>query len=231
MDNKRNKLAVTIVAFFMTLGSISFAQEITTKEDSLSYSIGIVLAQELRSKGIKEVKVEMLSKAMSDYMSGARPAIGRRDSKAMMDTHVAEIKEKKAKKGEMARIESEKFLAENTKKPGVTTTESGLQYEIIKKGDGKLMPELTDKVRTHYHGMLLDGSVFDSSVDRGEPISFPLNRVIKGWQEGLQLMAVGDKFRFFIPSDLAYGERGGGDVIPPHAALIFEVELLGVNED
>lgn len=124
--------------------------------------------------------------------------------------------------------EGEMFLADNAKKDGVTTTESGLQYLVISKGDGTVSPLPTDKVLTHYHGTLIDGTVFDSSVDRGEPISFGLNQVIKGWTEGLQLMHEGDKFRFFIPSNLAYGERGAGNVIPPGAALIFDVELLKI---
>ncbi len=125
-------------------------------------------------------------------------------------------------------MEGEKFLAENAKKQGVFTTASGLQYEVIKMGDGP-KPKATDKVKTHYHGTLINGKVFDSSVERGEPISFPLANVIPGWTEALQLMPVGSKFRLFIPYQLAYGERGAGADIKPYSALIFEVELLGIE--
>ncbi|WP_104402076.1 FKBP-type peptidyl-prolyl cis-trans isomerase [Vibrio penaeicida] len=120
------------------------------------------------------------------------------------------------------------FLIQNEQRAGVKTTESGLQYEVITTGNGESHPTATSQVKVHYHGTLLDGTVFDSSVDRGEPISFPLNKVIQGWQEGVQLMVVGDKFRFYIPSNLAYGKNGSGP-IPPAATLIFEVELLAIN--
>ncbi|GBL05962.1 FKBP-type peptidyl-prolyl cis-trans isomerase [Glaciecola sp. KUL10] len=122
----------------------------------------------------------------------------------------------------------EQFLLENKGKESITQTESGLQYEIISKGDGEAHPSANSVVKVHYHGTLLDGTVFDSSVDRGEPISFPLNRVIKGWTEGVQLMVVGDKFRFFIPSELAYGNQGTG-AIKPGSTLVFEVELLAIE--
>lgn len=120
------------------------------------------------------------------------------------------------------------FLLENGKKEGVITTESGLQYEVLHKGEGEQKPTASSKVKVHYHGTLIDGTVFDSSVDRGQPISFKLNQVIKGWQEGLTYMSVGDKFRLYIPSPLAYGKNGSGP-IPPASALIFEVELLEIQ--
>ena len=125
--------------------------------------------------------------------------------------------------------EGEAFLAENGKRPEVTTTASGLQYEVIEMGDGA-KPTASSTVKVHYRGTLLDGTVFDSSYDRGEPISFPLNGVIRGWTEGLQLMPVGSKFKFYIPYDLAYGERGAGQVIGPYETLIFEVELLNIEK-
>ncbi|MGI2259271.1 FKBP-type peptidyl-prolyl cis-trans isomerase [Shewanella sp. GXUN23E] len=121
------------------------------------------------------------------------------------------------------------FLQQNQAREGVKVTPSGLQYEVLSKGEGTVHPSASDSVKVHYHGTLIDGSVFDSSVERGEPISFPLNRVIKGWTEGLQLMTVGDKVRFFIPADLGYGNRAAGK-IPGGSVLIFDVELLGINE-
>ena len=126
--------------------------------------------------------------------------------------------------------QSEAFLSENAKAEGVITTASGLQYKILQVGHGSTSPGPNDRVRVHYHGTLIDGTVFDSSVERGEPISFGLNQVIKGWTEGLQLMVVGQKNRLFIPSDLAYGDRGAGRKIGPGDALIFDVELLGIND-
>lgn len=122
------------------------------------------------------------------------------------------------------------FLQDNKTKQGVNTTASGLQYLVINQGTGTVHPKATDRVKVHYHGTLIDGTVFDSSIDRGEPISFGLNQVIKGWTEGLQLMVVGEKTRFFIPSELAYGTRGAGRTIGPNTTLIFDVELLGINE-
>jgi len=160
-------------------------------------------------------------------MAGTMTLITEQECEQLMTNHLSEIRRKKT---EMAKQEGEEFLAENAKKPGVVTTASGLQYEVMTKGDGNMHPELKDKVKVHYHGMLIDGRVFDSSVDRGEPISFPLNGVIQGWQEGVQLMVPGDKFKFYIPSDLAYGERQAGALIAPHSALVFEVELLAINE-
>ena len=130
-------------------------------------------------------------------------------------------------KAEAVKVESKKFLEENAKKEGVKTTESGLQYTVIKEGEGA-KPKATDTVKVHYKGTLVDGTEFDSSYKRGEPISFPLNGVIKGWTEGLQLMPVGSTYRFFIPSDLGYGDRGAGADIPGGAALIFDVELIQV---
>ncbi len=122
------------------------------------------------------------------------------------------------------------FLASNAKAEGVKTTSSGLQYKVLKAGSGTVHPKATDRVKVHYHGTLIDGTVFDSSVDRGEPITFALNQVIKGWTEGLQLMVVGEKTRLFIPSELAYGKRSAGSAIAPNSTLIFDVELLGINE-
>lgn len=132
------------------------------------------------------------------------------------------------KAGEVNFAEGQAFLLENAKKEGVVTTESGLQYEVLQKGEGEEKPTASSKVKVHYHGTLIDGTVFDSSVERGEPISFKLGQVIKGWQEGLTYMSVGDKFRLYIPSPLAYGKSGSGP-IPPASALIFEVELLEIQ--
>lgn len=204
------------------------AQNFKSEADSISYSVGLIFAKQMKQQGMTNLNKDMVSQAIDDYMNGRKTLIAEQECETIMRNHMTALA---AKKTEMAKEEGTKFLAENAKKEGVKTTASGLQYEILKGGLGDAHPQLTDKVKVHYHGMLLNGEVFDSSVDRGEPISFPLNGVIQGWQEGVQLMKVGDKFKFYIPSDLAYGARGAGAQIGPHAALIFEVELLGINAD
>lgn len=192
--------------------------------DTVSYSIGVVLAENLKTQGFTTFDSAVLAEAMQAHMAGnakmsmddAAEIFG----KAMQDAQADKHKENKE--------EGEKFLAENSKKAGIVTLDSGLQYEIIKPGNGP-KPVATDKVNVHYHGTLTNGQVFDSSVERGQPISFPLNGVIKGWTEGLQYMPVGAKYRLFIPYDLAYGSREAGPTIKPYSALIFEVELLGIE--
>ena len=169
--------------------------------NSLSFQLGTSVAQYLMQYGEKELNYE--------------------EFKAGIDL----VLNMSAK----AKEEGEKFLAENAKREGVKTTASGLQYEVLEATIGQ-KPKATDTVRVHYEGTLIDGTVFDSSYKRGESIAFPLNGVIKGWTEGLQLMSVGSKYKFFIPYQLAYGERGAGASIPPYAALIFTVELLGIEK-
>jgi len=169
-------------------------------QDSLSFQLGTSVAQYLMQYGEKELNYE--------------------EFKAGVDLVLKASQEAKA--------EGEKFLAENAKREGVKTTASGLQYEVLEATIGQ-KPKATDTVRVHYEGTLIDGTVFDSSYKRGESISFPLNGVIKGWTEGLQLMPVGSKYKLFIPYQLAYGEHGAGASIPPYAALIFTVELLGIE--
>ena len=168
--------------------------------NSLSFQLGTSVAQYLMQYGEKELNYEEFKQGIDFVMN--------------MSTKAKE--------------EGEKFLAENGKREGVQTTASGLQYEVLESSIGQ-KPKATDKVKVHYEGTLIDGTVFDSSYKRGEPISFPLNGVIKGWTEGLQLMSIGSKYKFFIPYQLAYGERGAGASIPPYAALIFTVELLGIE--
>ncbi|PHI19233.1 peptidylprolyl isomerase [Lewinellaceae bacterium SD302] len=192
--------------------------------DSVSYSLGVLFAQNLKQQGMSEVDSEALSKGFADALAG-KETIDAQQANAMVQQH---FQAAAAKKGAAAKGEGEAFLAENAKREGVQVTDSGLQYEILKPGNGK-SPTATQTVKVHYHGTLIDGTVFDSSVDRGETIEFPLNRVISGWTEGLQLMQEGAKYRFFIPYDLAYGERGSGAKIAPYSALIFDVELFEVK--
>lgn len=192
-----------------------------TLAERVSYSYGLMVARQLSEKGV-EIDFEQFAAGFKGVLEGGEPVLNEDEVSAAFEEN-REVLEKKAMEAVT------KALEENGKKEGVTTTDSGLQYEVLKEGDGA-KPGPTDKVKVHYHGTLVDGTVFDSSVERGEPISFPLNGVIKGWTEGLQLMEVGAKYRFLIPADLAYGERGSPPVIGPNQPLFFEVELLGIGE-
>ncbi|MCE7065410.1 FKBP-type peptidyl-prolyl cis-trans isomerase [Dyadobacter sp. CY326] len=192
--------------------------------DSLSAAIGVSFSNSLSSQGITDINTEVLTKTINASLKGGKTAFSPEDANKFIGEYFQKITEEK---GAVFKIEGEKFLEENKKKEGIVTTESGLQYQIIKTGDGP-KPAATDKVKTHYHGTLTNGTVFDSSVDRGEPVEFPVNGVIKGWTEALQLMPVGSKWKLFIPYQLAYGERAAGPQIPAYSALVFEVELLEI---
>jgi len=225
MNIKNIKITAIICALFLSLSSISLAQTITNKLDSVSYSVGVLFAKNIKQQGVEKLNAEVVAQAINDYMNGTTRVIPERECEAMYRNYMKGISEAKSAG---VKAEGKAYLEENAKKAGVMKTASGLQYEVIASGDGA-KPTASDKVRTHYHGMLIDGTVFDSSVDRGEPISFQVGGVIKGWQEALQLMSVGDKWRLVIPSELAYGARGAGPKIPPHSTLVFEVELLGIE--
>ncbi|MBV7532825.1 FKBP-type peptidyl-prolyl cis-trans isomerase [Chitinophaga sp. sic0106] len=192
--------------------------------DSVSYGIGLSIAENIKAQDMGNVNVAMLSRAISDVLKKNPQLLTKEQADMSISNYLQQLKaEKFAKNREVG----EKFLAANKTKPGVVTLPSGLQYQIIKEGDGA-KPTLNDKVKTHYHGTLIDGTVFDSSVERGEPISFPVSGVIKGWTEALQLMPVGSKWKLFIPADLAYGDRQAGPKIGPGSALVFDVELLEI---
>lgn len=207
-------------------GAAQKSIDMNNETDRASYSLGVLMAQNLKRDGLAEINTAALAAAIEDVLQGRELKI---DQQAAQGEWQNFMQAQLSKKGDATLEEGRAFLAENKTKPGIVETESGLQYEILVEGDGPV-PGPTSKVRTHYHGTLIDGTVFDSSVDRGEPIVFPVNGVIKGWTEALQLMPVGSKWRLFIPSELAYGERGAGGAIGPNATLIFEVELLGIEE-
>ena len=193
--------------------------------DKLSYAWGIAMASQLKGMGVENLNIEDYCSAVKAVFEGTELAVKPEEAQKLINDYLIDLQEKATK---AARELGEKFLAENAKKDGVHVTESGLQYIVEKEGTGK-QPSAEDNVTVHYTGRLLDGKVFDSSVSRGEPATFPLNRVIPGWTEGLQLMKEGAKYVFFIPSDLAYGSQGAGRDIPPHSTLIFEVELIKVG--
>lgn len=200
--------------------------------DKISYALGLNIGQQLKQMGLKDVlDIPSFAQSITDILQGNPLQVSASEAQQLLNTFFTELEAKQnaaaAEAGKTARQEGEKFLAENAKKPGIHVTSSGLQYEVLTEGTGK-QPKATDTVRCHYEGTLLDGTVFDSSYRRDEPCDFGLNQVIRGWTEGVQLMKEGAKFRFFIPYNLAYGERGAGADIPPYAALIFVVELIKV---
>ncbi len=193
--------------------------------DKLSYAVGMSMASNLMNSGLKNIDVDSFVKAFNDVMNNSTLDLEPQEANQILQDFFSKAQDQMLNKN----IEEGKaFLEENSKKEGVTTLPSGLQYEVINEGTGE-KPSATDSVKCHYHGTLLDGTVFDSSVQRGEPAVFGVSQVIKGWVEGLQLMPVGSKWRLFIPSDLAYGEQGAGSSIQPNSTLIFEVELLGIE--
>lgn len=199
--------------------------------DKESYALGMGIAHQLKSMGGNELNIDDFSQAVRDVLSGKPTALTDAEAQRLVTEFIRRQEEKQqaeqAEKGKAVRAEGEAFLAENAKKEGVVSLPSGLQYQIIKEGTGR-KPKATDKVKCHYEGTLIDGTLFDSSIRRGEPAVFPLNGVIAGWTEGVQLMSEGAKYRFFIPFNLAYGAAGAGASIPPYAALVFDVELIEV---
>jgi FKBP-type peptidyl-prolyl cis-trans isomerase FklB len=202
-----------------------------TQKQKVSYSIGIDIGKNFKHSNI-DIDLEALAQGVKDAISDSTPLLTEQQREEAMrqlqQEMVAKRNESAKKAGEKNKVEGEAFLAENAKKEGVVTLPSGLQYKILKQGDGR-KPKLTDEVTTNYRGTLIDGAEFDSSYKRGEPTSFRVNEVIAGWTEALQLMPVGSKWQLFIPSNLAYGERGAGGSIGPNATLIFEIELLSIN--
>ena len=192
--------------------------------EKTSYAIGMNIGHNLLQSGAKNIDTEALARGISDVINGNKTDLEPQEAGRILNKYFAELEEAKSKE---AIAEGKAFLEANATRPEVTTLKSGLQYEIMKAGEGP-KPKATDKVRCHYQGTLIDGTVFDSSVRRGQPADFPVNGVIAGWVEALQLMPVGSKWKLYIPYNLAYGPRGAGGAIPPYATLIFEIELIEI---
>ncbi len=203
------------------------SDKFSSVEELVSYGIGRQMGQQLADNPFEGVSSAAVAQGLLDALNGVEMPYSNEQMQDAFQEINNRMQAKEAEQSKSLAAAGEAFLAENAKKPGITVTESGLQYEVITQGTGEI-PTKTSKVKTHYHGTLIDGTVFDSSVNRGQPIDFPVNGVIAGWTEALQLMPVGSKWRLYIPYNLAYGERGAGASIKPYAALIFDVELIEI---
>lgn len=199
--------------------------------DKVSYALGLGIGRQLTDMGAKDLNIDDFAQAIKDVLAGGEVKLSDSEAQTIVRTFFDEQEKKQraaaAERFKENKTKGEEYLKANASKEGVVTLPSGLQYQVLTPGNGR-KPKATDKVRCHYEGMLVDGTVFDSSVQRGEPAVFGLNQVIAGWTEGVQLMSEGAKYRFFIPYHLGYGERGAGQSIPPYSALIFDVELINV---
>ena len=223
---KKNVMILALASAFVACTNVQNTNtELTNQMDSVSYSLGVSVANNLKSSGFENINSNILADAFDAVLTENEVKISENEANTIIQQYFTQMSERKSQK---AIEKGQSFLEENAQKEGVITTNSGLQYVIMVDGQGAT-PKATDEVTVHYHGTLIDGTVFDSSVDRGEPATFPVNGVIAGWVEALQLMPVGSKYKLFIPSDLAYGERGAGGSIGPNETLIFEVELLSIN--
>jgi FKBP-type peptidyl-prolyl cis-trans isomerase FklB len=216
-----------VILFCMSLiVNVLIAQELKTYKDSLSYAVGILWGQNIKQQGLTDLNIDALAKAISDVLGGEKLKMEVPGCNDMVRSYLTKLDEQE-KAENLAK--GNVFLEANSKRKEVITLPSGLQYEVLTKGTGS-KPTANDKVTVHYQGTLIDGTVFDSSIQRGTPATFPVTGVIQGWVEALQLMEVGSKWKLFIPSTLAYGDRGAGALIGPNATLIFEVELLGIEK-
>lgn len=201
------------------------SSELKSQADSVAYAIGASIGGNMSKDGLDSLNLDILKRGLSDALHGDSILIDQMQSQMVIQSY---IQGKQKVKSDAMLAEGKKFLEENKKKPGVVELPDGLQYTVIKEGTG-VMPAATDTVIVHYHGTLIDGTVFDSSVDKGKPIEWPVGKFIQGWTEALQMMKVGSKWRLFVPPALGYGERGSGPKVPGNATLIFDMELLGVK--
>lgn len=223
---KALKTAAVVVLFSIAaLNTKAQKKKMTTELDKFSYSLGMDIGNNIMQANLDTISIELLSKGLADVLGKKATALTKEEAQTIIRDHFSKVQ---AEAGSKKTAEGQAFLAENAKKPGITTTASGLQYEVITMGTGA-KPTLNDQVTTHYTGKLINGTTFDSSVDRGEPATFPVSGVIAGWTEALQLMPTGSKWRLYIPSNLAYGERGAGGSIGPNETLIFDIELISIG--
>ena len=222
-----NVLRFTVFIFLYPIITNVYAVKIETDLEKLSYSMGIFFGQSVNRQEM-EIDIPAFMQAVEDVLNNAEKKLTDDEMQKILNTYQKKEKEEQITKSTNSKVDGEKFLAENRNNDGVIVLASGLQYKIIKNSIGK-KPTANSRVVVHYRGTLIDGTEFDSSYARGEPIELNLNQVIKGWQEALQLMAIGSKWQIVIPSELAYGKRGAGRVIGPNATLIFDIELLSIK--
>jgi FKBP-type peptidyl-prolyl cis-trans isomerase FklB len=224
-------MALLVVALFATHAAAEEAGTLSTQKEKTSYSIGMSIGKSLKADGL-DVAIDSIARGIKDTLSGGKTLLSEDEYQATLAALQSDLMKKRSeaanKIADRNKKEGEAFLAANGKKEGVVTLPSGLQYKVLKAGNGK-SPAIDNTVETHYRGTLIDGTEFDSSYKRGQAVTFPVSGVIPGWIEALQKMKVGDKWQLFVPSNLAYGERGAGAQIGPNAALIFEVELISIK--
>ena len=204
-------------------------KKFSTQKEKLSYALGVQIGNNMKAQGITDVDAKTIGAAIADVMKGSKLQLSHEEMQAALTAYQQEMEKKRMATASAAKAKGDKFLADNKKRKDVKVTDSGLQYEILTEGKGE-KPKATDTVTVHYHGSLIDGTVFDSSVKRGQPATFPLNGVIKGWTEIVQMMPTGSKWKVVIPPELAYGENGAGGAIGPNETLIFEIELLSIKK-
>jgi len=225
--NKKIIAFIVFTSFLLNLSPVWAETEIKTEKQKLSYAMGIYFSQSIVQQKA-DLDIDVFTQAVNDVLTNTDLKMTQQEIQTALSNYQQQlVKERNAASGGN-KVKGEKFLEENKKKEGVVELKSGLQYKIIKQGDGK-KPIKDNSVKVHYHGMLINGEVFDSSYDRGEPITLSLNQVIKGWQEAVPMMNVGSKWQIYVPSDLAYGDRGAGGSIGPNETLIFDIELLAIN--
>ena len=226
-------LSLSTIIVLLMGGGMVHAQEgsggdvpvLTGRADSVAYAFGASVARDLKRAGLETINADVLAQAIADILAGKDSPLGEAQERELIMQTITAAREKM---DSVKRNEAYAFMESNKTRPGITTTASGLQYEVLRAGTGE-RPTVSDTVTVHYKGQLADGHVFDSSYDRGQPATFALDRVIEGWKEGLQLMAAGAQYRIYVPYELGYGERGAGQDIPPYSPLIFEVELVSVQ--
>lgn len=229
MNKLTSKALILIPCFMIAASSFAADKKYTTQKEKLSYALGVQIGSNMKAQGLTDLDAKVIGEAIADVLKGGNLKLTNEEMQAAVNTYQQEMDKKRADEATAAKAKGEKFMAENKKRKGVKTTDSGMQYEILKEGSGD-KPKATDQVTVHYHGTLIDGKVFDSSVNRGQPATFPLNGVIKGWTEIVQMMPVGSKWKVVIPPQLAYGENGAGGAIGPNETLIFEIELIGIKK-
>ena len=229
MNKTFSRIMVVFICAGFSIAAVAADKKFTSEKQKFSYALGVQMGNSLKQQGLTDVDTDALGQAIADVLSGSEFKVSQQDMQAAIQAYAQKQQAKHAEAAKMALAAGDKYRADNKKKKGVKELPNGIQYEVLKEGKGK-KPQVTDTVTVHYHGTLVSGKVFDSSVSRGQPATFPINGVIKGWQEVVPMMPTGSKWRVVIPPQLAYGEQGAGGAIGPNETLTFEIELLAIKE-